>query len=500
MADLEQQQQEQQEQQQQEEEEDGGVGSGSSTGERLREEYRRHVQTQLSHDLVDAIANLQQHHHHLQQLSEQLEQATTQVRSSATDTKDAINATLDGLLASVHDAVTAKRQQLLDEVQEVGVCVSLSVGVGMYDFAATYHLNLLQVEEEALGPLEQCGREVAGRLEEAGQRVAQGERLQHHSGVMARDTVLRFQEEAAAMTSLPEVPALCAVPSVSVDFPSDPSLEEEVRELVARAGRVSRMGPVQITNIVEQPGALLVSWEEVDEDVSDEGLEFSLEVSNTGAADHHSAVFCRRYEGPDYSFLLRDMKAGEAYLLRVASRREGSAAFGPWSLVQTASTNISHFKWSSGNGGGWSVVDAGRLAIKMSCDSEVLHSEAPLLKPGSGVLFKILRGGGGCSDEGLGLSCAPVTGPEHLLLPGTLFLSAQGCVFLDGVSRVTRLPPIQDKSLVSFAVEKVSSTKVRVYIESQEKQVTYEWGVPNAQDGLYFVASFGEPRWKISVH
>lgn len=53
-----------------------------------------------------------------------------------------------------------------------------------------------------------------------------------------------------------------------------------------------------------------------------------------------------------------------------------------------------------------------------------------------------------------------------------LIVLPSGCVFLDGVSRVTRLPPIQDKSQVSFAVEKVSSSKVRVYIESQEKQVS----------------------------
>lgn len=58
---------------------DGGGGGCATTGERLREEYRRHVQTQLSHDLVDAISSLQQHQHHLQQLSQQLEQATTQV-------------------------------------------------------------------------------------------------------------------------------------------------------------------------------------------------------------------------------------------------------------------------------------------------------------------------------------------------------------------------------------------------------------------------------------
>lgn len=48
-----------------------------------------------------------------------------------------------------------------------------------------------------------------------------------------------------------------------MEFPSNPTLTQEVQELVKEAGKVSRMGPVQITNIVEQPGALLVSWEEV---------------------------------------------------------------------------------------------------------------------------------------------------------------------------------------------------------------------------------------------
>lgn len=75
--------------------------------------------------------------------------------------------------------------------------------------------------------------------------------------------LLKFLQPCFSCYSLPEVPALCAVPSVSVDFPSDPSMIEELQDLIDQAGRVSRMGPVQITNIVEQPGALLVSWEEV---------------------------------------------------------------------------------------------------------------------------------------------------------------------------------------------------------------------------------------------
>lgn len=85
---------------------------------------------------------------------------------------------------------------------------------------------------------------------------------------------------------------------------------------------------------------------QVDEDVSDDGIEFCLELSQSTAANHHSAAFHTVYVGPDYSFLVRDLKAGEPYLLRVASRREGSSSFGPLSLVQSAVTNIPHFSMS----------------------------------------------------------------------------------------------------------------------------------------------------------
>ncbi|XP_042230897.1 cytokine receptor-like factor 3, partial [Homarus americanus] len=159
------------------------------------------------------------------------------VTNSSSDTKATINTVFDSFIAAVNESVNKRRQNLLDEVQEV--------------------------EEEARGPLDQCGCVLETRVREAAERIEQGKRLQKHGGVMAKDTVIRFQEEAAAMTSLPEVPALCAVPSVSVEFPGEPSLIEEVQDLIDQAGRVSRMGPVQITNIVEQPGALLVSWEEV---------------------------------------------------------------------------------------------------------------------------------------------------------------------------------------------------------------------------------------------
>lgn len=62
-----------------------------------------------------------------------------------------------------------------------------------------------QVEEEAVSPLEQCAEVVGVRVKETMERIEQGRRLQKHPGVLAKDTVIRFQEEAAAMTRLVHV-------------------------------------------------------------------------------------------------------------------------------------------------------------------------------------------------------------------------------------------------------------------------------------------------------
>jgi hypothetical protein len=65
-----------------------------------------------------------------------------------------------------------------------------------------------------------------------------------------------------AACSLPAVPNLEEVPDVSFQCPVE-SIRAELERTLARVGRVSRMGPVQVTEVEEKPGALLVRWEEV---------------------------------------------------------------------------------------------------------------------------------------------------------------------------------------------------------------------------------------------
>jgi len=61
---------------------------------------------------------------------------------------------------------------------------------------------------------------------------------------------------------LPAIPALEEVPHIS--FQSKASfLHSQLEESIMNLGSVSQMGPVQITQMEEKPGALLISWEEV---------------------------------------------------------------------------------------------------------------------------------------------------------------------------------------------------------------------------------------------
>ncbi len=61
--------------------------------------------------------------------------------------------------------------------------------------------------------------------------------------------------------SLPEVPPLSDVPCIFVDLP-DAAMQHIESEL-SEYGRVLARAPVQITEIADRPGGLLVKWAEV---------------------------------------------------------------------------------------------------------------------------------------------------------------------------------------------------------------------------------------------
>jgi len=72
-----------------------------------------------------------------------------------------------------------------------------------------------------------------------------------------------------------------------------------------------------------------------------------------------------------------------------------------------------------------------------------------------------------------------------------------GSVFVDGSAKTTRLPGLKQGSKVSFTCEEVTTDRVRVHIDSDNKTVTYDWRVP--AQSLYFALCWGQVGWKVLV-
>lgn len=58
------------------------------------------------------------------------------------------------------------------------------------------------------------------------------------------------------------MPNLDEVPAVTFQCNLE-TIKDNIIERISDAGIVSCIGPVQLTSVVEKPGGLLISWEEV---------------------------------------------------------------------------------------------------------------------------------------------------------------------------------------------------------------------------------------------
>ena len=100
--------------------------------------------------------------------------------------------------------------------------------------------------------------------------------------------------------------------------------------------------------------------------------------------------------------------------------------------------------------------------------------------------------------------------PDCSLSVTTLsFLCHSGAVYVDGQEKTTRLPPLTSGSTLTFDTEVMSSSKVRVTAEIDDKILTLDWTINEPGAGammmepqlpnLYFFALLHSPDWRVTV-
>ncbi|KAJ3664620.1 hypothetical protein Zmor_000174 [Zophobas morio] len=404
----------------------------------------------------------------LKNLNNMIQNAERQIQDSSKETERTIETTFSTLLANLTQILLNRKDNLITRVQE------------------TRH--------QSLAPLEECRADISRRVEKTHKLIFEGQRLLNG----ATKNVDEFSQKSSSLGSLPEIPELKEVPFIS--FQCEPSVESELLDMCSQFGEVFKIAPVQISQTVERPGAILVEWQSVENDdrcVDIQEFRLQRAFGDVTAQQHLKANFSDCYLGLETQFLLKDLQANQLYSFRVCCKFEGSSEWSPWSLPHVTSTTIKPFSWAPNKD--FILADGNRIATPVKDAPSVLISDGPQFAVGYSVEFMYLEFDNKCSTIGLIVAndannVKRVKSEDHSYFA----LDSTGEIFVDGVKKSTKLPEAAKGLKICFMCELIHDDKVRVNIDTCDKQVTYDWQICKS-DKLYFVAQLQSPASKIIV-
>ncbi|KAL4240854.1 Cytokine receptor-like factor 3 [Mactra antiquata] len=441
---------------------------------------------ELIQNVIDTIDNASTQKLGLSVQLNSLQQAKQQVQQSAKIASEEISRHFDELQKALIESINERKNELLEEIK--------------------------RVENMNMEPLQECEEMINMSLTDATTCLEQGRNVLANGPEKNLDALVNFKDSTKSkdLNILPEVPNLGDVAFLCVDF--HVGLTDRLQELIHIEGKIYDRAPVQICDIIERPGALLVKWAEVDEDV--DVAEFCLQYcyGQTTALDCGKSTFHTVYCGPETSYLVRRLRPNASYSFRVKCRSDDE--WSVWSVPKVASTSINHYEWDDTTDG-YSVSNENKIGTREEGLTRVLYSKSPCYKSGFSLSFRILDSGEKSPIDGVGLA---VTNEDidTLKREGAVFLACDGKVYIDGQEMKTRLPCLSRNSIVNIQTESLHNGKIRVCIQVQDKELTFDWNIerqvalgmigglgmmPLAESTqcFFFAMIFSHEDWKVSV-
>ncbi|XP_030196757.1 cytokine receptor-like factor 3 [Gadus morhua] len=436
----------------------------------------------MRQEAKESIEAAQNYRRELQLRLTGLKQACTQVRGSSSQARDALRRHFSELQAAAARLLAARLAQLVAQVDAL--------------------------EEQSLRPLTACQTLILQGVGQADQLLREGEAALRCD--VEEDGLGSFNQKALNihLDSLLEVPALVDVACVSAQL--DDSVLEVLKEMVVRHGSVSSHPPVQIMELQERPGAMLVRWAKVDEDFS--AVDYRLQYRRAAGGGAYEDA----YVGGDCEVVVVHLDPQTEHLFRVSARGDGGSSWSPWSVPVAGSTSLAPHEWSPGTDG---FILSSRRNIAMRCDSApsgspVLYSNGATYCPGQTLTFKVSAVGQADNRDGLGVCVERESGQETLQRDQAVCISTKGAVFVNGKEMTNRLPALALGSAVTFDMEVVAlfsvgssnnpseggaNVKLRVTIGCGSREVVFDWLLETAVDGLLFGCCFAHTGWKVLV-
>lgn len=145
---------------------------------------------------------------------------------------------------------------------------------------------------------------------------------------------------------------------------------------------------LQITQISEKPGALLVEWQHLETDEHNTDIqEYRLQraFGNTLKEKHLIVNFVDSFVGSDTQFLVKDLQSEQVYSFRVCCKFEGCNEWSPWSLTQVGATSLKPYSWAKNEN--FTLTNENKIAV--SHQSGLLLSEGPQFRVGCSIEFMV---------------------------------------------------------------------------------------------------------------
>ncbi|XP_069809898.1 cytokine receptor-like factor 3 isoform X2 [Dendropsophus ebraccatus] len=355
------------------------------------------------------------------------------------------------------------------------------------------------IERDNIKPLDDCQK-----LLEQGVTTADGLLREGEAAVSCRsgdhENLSNFTNKALhiQLDSLPEVPALVDVPCLSAQL--DDSFLTIARDHITKHGTVASRPPVQIEELIERPGGILVRWCKVDDDFV--AQDFRLQYQK-----HSSGHYEDAYVGSECEFIVLHIDPNVDYQFRVCARGDGRQEWSPWSVPQLGHTSLVPHEWSPGLDG-YSLSSRRNIALRNDSPQQaVLYSREPTYCPGQTLTFRVESSGASDRRDSIGVCVEKLDGLDSLQRDRAVCIGSSGAVYVNGKEMTNQLPPISPGSTITFDMELVSlgtnsegpQNRCRVTIGSGNREVVFDWLLELPADTLYFGCFFFHPGWKVLV-
>uniref|UniRef100_A0A8C5WUI0 Cytokine receptor-like factor 3 n=1 Tax=Laticauda laticaudata TaxID=8630 RepID=A0A8C5WUI0_LATLA len=427
---------------------------------------------QEAHESIEAARTYRRE---LQQRLKGLHLARQQIKNSAAQTREVLEQHFSDLKGTLKKLLDERLASLLQEVDNI--------------------------EQESIKPLDECQKLIEQGVGTANELVQEGENAICGITTDNSDKLCSFTKKALhiQLDSLPEVPSLVDVASLSAQW--DDSFFTIMKSYIFSHGTVASRPPIQIEELIEKPGGILVRWCKVDEDFIPQDYRLQYRKSTT-------CHFEDAYVGSDTEFTVLHIDPNVDYQFKVCARGDGRQEWSPWSISQAGRSTLVPHEWTPGIEG-YSLSSRRNIALRNNSQAGgMLYSKAPTYCCGQTLTFRIETVGQPDRKDSIGVCVERLNDYDSLQRDRAVCISTNGAVFVNGKEMTNQLPAVTSGSAVTFDMESVNvgscnnnggNFKLRVTISSNNREVVFDWVLDQCCGALYFGCSFSYPGWKVLV-